>query len=111
MLALWLWRPTARPLGGTGECAWVGNRDSPLCTAMTGRWCCVKLSRGELSWWEGLSISVFFTVGDIPGGGGGTGESMKHVTAYSSSLLPLLADGDLHSLFTYEQHINMYPFF
>lgn len=47
---------------------------SPLCTAMTGRWCCVKLlSRGEESWGDGLlkgdlSISVFFTVGEMPGG-------------------------------------------
>lgn len=46
---------------------------SPLCTAMTGRWCCVKLlSRGEESWGDGLlkgdlSISVFFTVGEMPG--------------------------------------------
>lgn len=50
---------------------------SPLCTAMTGRWCCVKLlSRGEESWGDGLlkgdlSISVFFTVGEMPGGGQG----------------------------------------
>lgn len=45
---------------------------SPLCTAMTGRWCCVKLlRRGEESWGDGLlkgdlSISVFFTVGEMP---------------------------------------------
>lgn len=44
---------------------------SPLCTAMTGLWCCVKLeSRGE-SWGDGLlkgdlSISVFFTGDEIP---------------------------------------------
>lgn len=50
---------------------------SPLCTAMTGRWCCVKLlSRGEESWGDGLlkgdlSISVFFTVGEMPVGGQG----------------------------------------
>lgn len=50
---------------------------SPLCTAMTGRWCCVKLlSRGEESWGDGLlkgdlSISVFFTVGEMPAGTGG----------------------------------------
>lgn len=39
---------------------------SPLCTAMTGLWCCVKPRRGELSWGDGLSISVFLTVGEIP---------------------------------------------
>lgn len=43
---------------------------------MTGRWCCVKLlSRGEESWGDGLlkgdlSISVFFTVGEMPGESG-----------------------------------------
>lgn len=49
---------------------------SPLCTAMTGRWCCVKLlRRGEESCGEGLlkgdlSISVF-TLGEMPVGPGG----------------------------------------
>lgn len=51
---------------------------SPLCTAMTGRWCCVKLlRRGEESCGEGLlkgdlSISVF-TLGEMPVGPGGGG--------------------------------------
>lgn len=48
-----------------------GLRAIPLCTAMTGRWCCVKLlRRGEESCGEGLlkgdlSISVF-TLGEMP---------------------------------------------
>lgn len=54
----------------------VQGPHSPLCTAMTGLWCCVKLeSRGE-SWGDGLlngdlSISVFFTGDEMPVGGGG----------------------------------------
>lgn len=48
-----------------------GAQGSPLCTAMTGRWCCVKLERRGESWgdglWKGdLSISVFFTGDEIP---------------------------------------------
>lgn len=44
---------------------------SPLCTAMTGRWCWVKLERRGESWGDGLwngdlSISVFFTGDEMP---------------------------------------------
>lgn len=47
------------------------SRRSPLCTAMTGRWCWVKLERRGESWGDGLlkgdlSISVFFTGDEMP---------------------------------------------
>lgn len=61
-------------MGVAGKCraedGW-GLLAMPLCTAMTGLWCCVKLeSRGE-SWGDGLlngdlSISVFFTGDEMP---------------------------------------------
>ena len=49
----------------------LGPTCSPLCTAMTGRWCWVKLERRGESWgdglWKGdLSISVFFTGDEMP---------------------------------------------
>lgn len=48
-----------------------GLRAIPLCTAMTGRWCWVKLERRGESWGDGLlngdlSISVFFTGDEMP---------------------------------------------
>lgn len=62
--------PAAPPAGGP-EC-------SPLCTAMTGRWCWVKLERRGESWGDGLlkgdlSISVFFTGDEMPVWGGARG--------------------------------------
>lgn len=55
--------------GGHPPCP--GPPCSPLCTAMTGRWCWVKLERRGESWgdglWKGdLSISVFFTGDEMP---------------------------------------------
>lgn len=82
-------RTRAQTAGGT-SLAWRGRTRvpsctsrrgpecSPLCTAMTGRWCWVKLERRGESWGDGLlkgdlSISVFFTGDEMPVWGGARG--------------------------------------
>uniref|UniRef100_A0A7N5P6P4 Uncharacterized protein n=1 Tax=Ailuropoda melanoleuca TaxID=9646 RepID=A0A7N5P6P4_AILME len=73
--------------GGCPPCP--GPPCSPLCTAMTGRWCWVKLERRGESWgdglWKGdLSISVFFTGDEMPA----WEEPEGHRAAGSQSLAP-----------------------
>lgn len=63
--------PGRLPRWRAGRPARPPARRSPLCTAMTGRWCWVKLERRGESCGDGLlkgdlSISVFFTGDEMP---------------------------------------------